>query len=254
MKSKSFIKITNIVKLLEILLFIGVLITLIIQIRKVYILTNTYSKYEKSIVAEVLNSEVQVPRKIRGKYHGYLGSLYTIYIDETNETIKITTNPGYMIGEKILLSYYNLYDKNSNKYCGQNYSITKLSYFNNGSFYETLDNSYIFCNPNYIDKTLGLKIDYPDDRIVEKDYIRFYTDSHNVTCKLSNISSDLINVIKNRTTSIDVTETSLGNVYNFEYYTFYFSVLNYGKNINESLVLQSTSKKNIIDFITNISL
>ena len=55
-------------------------------------------------------------------------------------------------------------------------------------------------------------------------------------------------MIKNRTTSIEVTETSLGKVYNFDD----FSVLNYGENLNESLVLTSTSRKNIMDFITNI--
>lgn len=249
MKLKSFIKITNIVKLLGILLSIGVFIALIIQIRKIYILNNTYSKYEKSVVAEVINSKVVTNystrrRRVNNKKY----NVYTVYSNETNETIKIPTNVTYKNGEKILLIYYNLYDKKSNKYCGQDFATKQLLYFNNGSFCEISDNSYIFCNSDYIDKIISLKIDYPDDRIVTKDYIWFYTDSHNVTCKLSNISEDLINMIKNRTTSIEVTETSLGKVYNFDD----FSVLNYGENLNESLVLTSTSRKNIMDFITNI--
>ena len=258
MKVKSFIKTTNILKILGILLFIGILIGLIVFIRKIYILNHTYSKYEKSVVAEILDSKVIT-------YHGssktrrrpYNSVVYKVYIKQTNETIKIedefTNASAYKNGEEILLSYYNLYDKNSNKYCGQNYSIKPLSYFNNGSFCETSNNSYIFCNSDYIDKIISLKIDYPDDRLVEKDYIWFYTDSHNVTCHLYNITEELVNVIKTKTTSINVTETSLGKVYNFEYYTFHFSVLNYGENINESLVLKSTSENNIIDFITNIS-
>lgn len=249
MKLKSFIKIANIVKLLGILLSIGVFIALIIQIRKIYILNNTYSKYEKSVVAEVINSKVVTNyRTRRRRVNNKKYNVYTVYSNETNETIKIPTNVTYKNGEKILLIYYNLYDKKSNKYCGQDFATKQLSYFNNGSFCEISDNSYIFCNSDYIDKIISLKIDYPDDRIVTKDYIWFYTDSHNVTCKLSNISEDLINMIKNRTTSIEVTETSLGKVYNFDD----FSVLNYGENLNESLVLTATSRKNIMDFITNI--
>ena len=260
MKVNSFIKITNILKILGILLCIGILLGLIIYIRKIYILNNTYSKYEKSVVAEILDSKVITYhgfRKTRRTNRPSNSVVYKVYMKQTNETIKIedefTNASAYKNGEEILLSYYNLYDKNSNKYCGQNYSIKPLSYFNNGSFCETSNNSYIFCNSDYIDKVISLKIDYPDDRIVEKDYIWFYADSHNVTCKLYNITEELINVIKNKTTSIDVTETSLGKVYNFEYYTFHFSVLNYGENISESVVLKSSSEKNIIDFITNIS-
>lgn len=253
----SFIKITNIFKILGILLCIGILLGLIVHIRKIYIFSNTYPKYEKSVVAEILRSKV-VTHHGSSKTHSrsYNSVVYKLHIKQTNKTIKLkdefTNKSAYKNGEEILLSYYNLYDKKSNKYCGQNYSIKPLSYFNNGSFLETSNNSYIFCDSDYIDKIINLKIDYPDDRIVQKDYIWFYTDSHNVTCKLSKISEDLVNVIKNRTTFIDVTETSLGQVYNFEYYTFNFSVLNYGKNLNESLVLKSTSEKNIIDFITNI--
>ena len=257
MELNSVIKITNILKIIGILLCIGVFLGVFLYIRKIYIFYNTYSKYEKSVVAEILSSK-NVTHYGSSKTHSrsYNSVVYKLYIKQTNKTIKLkdefTNKSAYKNGEEILLSYYNLYDKKSNKYCGQNYSIKPLSYFKNGSFFGISNNSYIFCNPDYLEKIINLKIDYPDDRIVQKDYIWFYTDSHNVTCKLSKISEDLVNVIKNRINSIDVTETSLGQVYNFEYYTFHFSVLNYGKNLNESLVLKSTSEKNIIDFITNI--
>lgn len=261
MKVNSFIKITNILKILGILLFIGVLIGLIVFIRKIYILNNTYSQYKKSVVAEILDSKVITyhgSSKTRRTNRPYNSVVYKVYIKQTNETIKIedefTNASAYKNGEEILLSYYNLYDKNSNKYCGQNYAIKPLSYFNNGSFCEASNNSYIFCNSDYIDKIISLKIDYPDGRIVEKDYIWFYPDSNNGACILRNtITDELIDVIKNRKNSIDVTETSFGKVYNFEYYYSHYSVLNYGENIHESLVLKSSSKKNIIDFITNIS-
>lgn len=120
---------------------------------------------------------------------------------------------------------------------------------------ETTNHTYIFCNSNNINRIIHLKIDYPDDRMVKKDSIWFYTDSHSdyVTCNLStNITEELMNIIENRENFIEVTETSFGTLYNFEYYRFHFSVLNYGKNIKESLVLKSTSKKNIVDFITNM--
>lgn len=255
MELNSFIKITNILKILGILLCIGALIGVIIFIKKIYILNNTYSKYEKSVVAEILDSKVITyhgSSKTRRTNRPYNSVIYKVYIKETNETIKIehefTNNSAYKNGEEILLSYYNLYDKNSDKYVGQSYSTKPLSYFNNGSFCGTSNNSYIFCDSDYMDKIISLKIDYPEDRIVEKDYIWFYTDSHNVTCKLSKISEGLVSRIKNRIKSIDFTETSLGRVYNFEDY----SILNYGESLNDSLVLDSTSEKNIIDFITNI--
>lgn len=114
MKVKSFIKITNIFKILGILLFIGILIGLIVFIRKIYILNNTYSKYEKSVVAEILDSKVITyhgSSKTRRTNRPYNSVVYKVYIKQTNETIKIedefTNASAYKNGEEILLSYYS---------------------------------------------------------------------------------------------------------------------------------------------------
>lgn len=117
-------KIINIRKLLLILWSICILIGGIILIRKIYIRNNTYSEYKKSMIAEIIDSKVVTHPNYSKKRNRktYKSTIYKIRIKETKETIELedefSNRSSYKNGEEVLLMYYNLYDKNSNKCCG----------------------------------------------------------------------------------------------------------------------------------------
>lgn len=72
--------------------------------------------------------------------------------------------------------------------------------------------------------------------------------------KLKDINSPKIRIleISNRKSEIDFTKNSLGTVYDFNYNHWHYSILNYGYNLNNSIVLISSiqEKLNIMNFIT----
>ena len=75
-------------------------------------------------------------------------------------------------------------------------------------------------------------------------------------CILSKqLNQDLINEIKNRTEQkrkIEIIETNLGTVYNFNINSSHYSVLNYGDSLsNYNSITLSASDRNILDFISN---
>lgn len=253
---KEIIIIKKLIKWIGILLVIITFFLLITQIRKIYVMKNTYKKYETSVEAKIIDSKVISQfRFSRTRGRRYYRVVYTVYIKETGETIKLedssTSNViAYNDQQKVLLNYYNLYYNNSDKYYGKSYSIKPLSYFKDGSFFGVDSNEYIFYDSEYINKIVNFKID-SSDTMIDKEYIYFHTSVPNDTCKLSKINEELINVIKNKNVSISVEDTMIGKIYNFNDY-FNYSVLNYGNTINESLVLKSIHLRNIADFISNI--
>lgn len=83
----NFNKKTFIFKLLDILfivIFISIFLSFAIYIRKIYILKNSYKKYEKSVIAEIVSSnKVTHVRGNRNNRISYHNVVYTVHINET---------------------------------------------------------------------------------------------------------------------------------------------------------------------------
>lgn len=256
----NFNKKTFIFKLLDILfivIFISIFLSFAIYIRKIYILKNSYKKYEKSVIAEIVSSnKVTHVRGNRNNRISYHNVVYTVHINETDETLKITDGfsniASYKDGEKILLNYYGIYDKHSNKYLEKQYSIKPLYYFDEGSFLGLSDKDSLFFNNNYPNSIFNFKSNNFTIS-VSKEQIWIFKENEEFIGKItSNIDTTLINFISNRKSEIDITKNSLGTVYDFNYTHWHYSILNYGSNLNNSIVLMSSiqEKLNIMNFIT----
>lgn len=251
---------TFIFKLLTIsfiVVFISIFLSLAIYIRKLYILNNSYEKYEKSVIAEIISSKVTHIHGNRKNRFSYNNIVYTVHINETDETIKVVKEfsgkATYQNGEKVLLSYYGIYDKHSNKYLEQQYSIKPLYYFDKGSFLGLLDKNTLFFNNNYPNSIINFKSNNFTISVQSKEQIWIYKEDEEFIGEItSNMDTTLINFINNRNSKIDITRNSLGTVYNFNYNHWHYSILNYGSNLNDSLVLMSFIQENlnIMDFIT----
>lgn len=256
----NFNKKTFIFKLLItsfIVIFISMLLSLAIYIRKIYILNNSYEKYEKSVIAEIVSSKVTHIHGNTKNRFSYNNVVYTVHINETDETLKVTEEfsniASYKDGEKILLNYYGIYDNHSNKYLEQQYSIKPLYYFDEGSFFGLSDKDCLFFNNNYPNSIFNFKSNNFTISVKSKEQIWIYKENEEFIGKItSNIDPTLINFISNRKSEINITKNSLGTVYDFNYNHWHYSILNYGSNLNNSIVLMSFIQENlnIMNFIT----
>ncbi len=240
-----------------IVIFISTFLSLAIYIRKIYILNNSYEKYEKSVIAEIVSSKVTHIYGNRKNRSSYTNIVYTIHINETNETLKVTEEfsktATYKNGEKILLNYYGIYDKHSNKYLEQQYSIKPLCYFNEGSFLGFSNTDSLFFDTNYPNNIINFKSNDFTLFVKSKEQLWIYKENEEFIGKITlNIDTTLINFISNRKSVIASTTYPLGTVYDFNYNHWHYSILNYGSNLNDSLILMSFMQENlnIMDFIT----
>lgn len=247
----------KLLKILFIVMFISTFLSLAIYIRKIYILNNSYKKYEKSVIAEIVSSKVTHIHGNRKNRFSYNNIVYTVHINETDETLKVTDEfskiVSYKDGEKILLNYYSIYDKHSNKYLDQQYSIKPLYYFDEGSFFGLSNKDSLFLNNNYPNIIINFTSNDFTNSVKSKKQLWICKENEEFVGKItSNMDTTLINFINNRNSKIDITRNSLGSVYNFNYNHWHYSILNYGSNLNDSLVLMSFIQENlnIMDFIT----
>lgn len=215
---------------------------------------NTYSKYEKTVIAKIMSENTEL---------GNLGrkSSYTAKIKDTGEIVNITNRSLSVIGmndiwegQDVLLNYYKLYDNDSNEYCGENYKIIPTARYS-VKFNELDDNFYCFCDGNYIDKFIIFKVDsentecfddYIDTRNYEEKYGVLITSNYETGFRISKGSVEIPE-------EFNKTQISLGTIYDFNDNEEHYSVLNYGDEIKDSLVLISkeADSYSILDYIVN---
>ncbi len=253
---KSFSVLKLIKYIFAILIIIGIVL-FIMWIRKQYLISKkSYTKYEKSVVAEVIDYKItKTPGSRRNPPRSYI--TYTFYSESTGKTVKLKQKDSggrYEKGEHVLLIYYNVYEQNTNKLLEEKFYPKTLSYFENGNFFGLLDDSYIYCHTGFEDKVIHFKLDYKPDR-QEKNILIFDDADYNLCILSKQLNQDLINEIKNRTEQkrkIEIIETNLGTVYNFNINSSHYSVLNYGDSLsNYNSITLSASDRNILDFISN---
>lgn len=250
---KSFSALKSI-KYIFIILIIPSIILYIMWIRKQYLIEKkSYTQHEKSVVAEVI--DYKITKTLASKRSSYI--TYTFYCESTGKTVKLKQKDGggrYKKGEKVLLIYYNVYEKNTNKLLEEKFYPKTLSYFENGNFFGLLDDSYIYYHTGYENKVIHFKLDYKPDR-QEKNMLIFDDSNYNLCVLSKQLNQDLITEIKNRVeqkSKIEIIETNLGTVYNFNVNSSHYSILNYGDNLNNyNSITLSASNRNILDFISN---
>lgn len=253
---KSF-SILKLIKYIFIILLVIGIVLFIMWIRKQYLISKkSYTKYEKSVVAEVIDYKItKTPGSRRSSPRSYI--TYTFYSESTGKAVKLKqkySGGKYEKGEKVLLIYYNIYEKNTNKLLEEKFYPKTLSYFENGNFFGLLDDSYIYCHTGYENKVIHFKLDFKPDQ-QEKNILIFDDSNYNLCILSKQLNQDLITEIKTRVeqkSNIEIIETNLGIVYNFNVDSSHYSVLNYGDSLNNyNSITLSASDRNILDFISN---
>lgn len=267
-KMEKYMKENRSFRMIKWCLNIFIIIYLIMAVYKIFITfkqINTYSKYDKSELAEIMdvNSKVLHSGSARNRKTMGMEISYKIKIKATNETIKIKSkgvnDSDFFEGRKVILSYYNLYDKNSNEYCGKSYGMTPLKKYDKG-FFELGDNFYFFYDCDYPDKIVEFKIDFPNTRYDKKEIGVWtyasdrekpegYQTDFLLDTEIDATMKSMIEIQED----IDITETLFGTTYDFNNNGKHFSVLNYGNEVKDSLVLISkeTDSYHMIDYISN---
>ncbi|MBP3597105.1 MAG: hypothetical protein J6J60_06895 [Clostridia bacterium] len=253
-KSYSILKL---IKYIYIILIVIGIVLFVMWLRKQYIISKkSYTKYEKSVVTEVVDYKItKIPGSRKNSPQSYI--TYTFYSESTGNTVKLKEkydSGGYEKGEKVLLIYYNVYEKNTNKLLKEKFFPKTLSYFENGNFFGVLDDSYIYYHTGYADKVINFKLDYKPDR-QEKNLLIFDDSNYNLCILSKGLNQNLISEIKNRIklkSKIEIIETNLGTVYNLNINSSHYSVLNYGDSLNNyNSITLLVSDRNILDFISN---